>query len=104
MRRSARRAPRCIPTVDFSPSANHIDLSARTPVSPALAQSFGGGGGTAAGGTTGGTGGGGGQNGPAQGVGGIGSGFTTFALALDANWEVDIFGGNRRALAGGPRA
>lgn len=81
---------RGLPTLDATANATHIEFSKNAGLS-SLASIFGGG-------ASGGTAGGGGTS--QGGIAAPGSGITTYALGFDASWELDLFGGARRALEG----
>lgn len=75
-----------LPTIDSSANVSHTEFSKNAGLSQ-LAQAFGGG--SSAGG-------GGSQNG----IGLPGDSITTYTAGFDASWEIDIFGGTRRAVEG----
>jgi NodT family efflux transporter outer membrane factor (OMF) lipoprotein len=70
------------PQINGTADANHINLSKNAGLS-SLQSLFGGGGGSAP-----------------SGIGTPGTGITTYSVGFDASWELDIFGGTRRAIEG----
>lgn len=80
-----------LPSINASANATDLEFSKNAGLS-SLASQFGGGGGGAAGG-----GGGGASQG---GIALPGGGITTYSVGFDASWELDLFGGTRRAVEG----
>ncbi len=84
-----------LPSLSAMGNVNYLRFSKNAGFS-SLASLFGGGG-SAGGGGSGGSGTGGGIGSNMGGVTTPGSSITTYSLGFDASWEVDIFGGRRRA-------
>ena len=76
-----------LPSASASARVNRIDFSKNGGIS-SIASAFGGGGSSGGSSTSG------------QGIAGPGKGITTWSIAVDASWEVDLFGGTRRAIEG----
>lgn len=76
------------PTLTADANGTYIHFSKNAGLAT-LAQQFGGGGAGASGGS-----------GSSGGIALPGDSITTYALGFDASWELDVFGGNRRAVQG----
>lgn len=76
------------PTLTADANGTYIHFSKNAGLAT-LAQQFGGGGSGASGGS-----------GSSGGIALPGDSITTYALGFDASWELDVFGGNRRAVQG----
>ncbi|OYY91334.1 MAG: Fis family transcriptional regulator [Sphingomonas sp. 28-66-16] len=74
---------RYLPQINASGGVNRIDFSKNAGFS-SLASLFGGGGSGSSG----------------QGIATPGNGITTYSAGFDASWEIDLFGGGRRAVEG----
>ena len=90
------------PVLNGSANFTYLHFSKNAGFSSIARQFSGGGQGGAQGGGQGGAQSG-GQSGGSPSGGGValpGGGITTYALGFDASWELDLFGGNRRAVQG----
>lgn len=80
------------PIVNANAQATYLRFSKNAGFS-SIARQFGNGGATSGSGGSGGS-------SPSGGIALPGGGITTYALGFDASWELDLFGGNRRAVEG----
>jgi len=84
-----------LPQVNADANASHQHIS-KNAFPPGFASLLGGGGGSSSGGSSGGSGGSSSSSAPAFAL--PGSGVSLYQLGFDASWEIDVFGGVRRAV------